>query len=210
METSWRAALQADIEFALAGVKGEFAVGLRLTSGRTVLAVDRFAICSLCYRQVDDQLLFAESADLLADATPEIDPQAIFDYLYFHVIPSPRTIYKGIYRLPPGHFAVFENGQLRVAPYWVPKFEEQASGADFDSLKQEFRSILQNAVSRELDHDHAGLFPERRHRQLHRGRHGGPGRWRSGEHLLDRFRRAGLRRDGVRAAGGQSLQDRAP
>jgi hypothetical protein len=34
-------------------------------------------------------------ADELAEARPGIDPQAIFDYLYFHCIPSPRTIFAG-------------------------------------------------------------------------------------------------------------------
>ena len=88
------------------------------------LSVDRFAIHSLCYRVVDGQLRFAARADDLADASTQIDPQAIFDYLYFHVIPSPRTIYKDIYRLPPGHSAAMENGQVKVTANWVPKFDE--------------------------------------------------------------------------------------
>jgi asparagine synthase (glutamine-hydrolysing) len=82
----------------------------------------------------------------LADASTEIDPQAIFDYLYFHVIPSPRTIYKGIYRLPPAHYALFENGQLTVAPYWVPSFEEQRKPS-FAALKDEFRQLLRDSVA---------------------------------------------------------------
>ncbi len=89
------------------------------------LSVDRFGVHSLCYRVDDGRLRFAARADELADASTEIDPQAIFDYLYFHSIPSPRTIYKGIHRLPPGHQAVMENGRLTATPYWQPRFEEQ-------------------------------------------------------------------------------------
>lgn len=117
---AWERAFREKGMFAPASVAGDFAIGLSDVGGRTFLAVDRFAIRSLCYRQVGDQLLFAERADELADATVEIDPQAVFDYFYFHVIPSPRTIYKGIYRVPPGHCVLFENGQTRVQPYWVP------------------------------------------------------------------------------------------
>ncbi len=147
---AWRTALQGDPKSAVQGVSGDFAVGLREPGGRTFLAVDRFAIRTLCYQVVGDQLRFAARADELVDAGTEIDPQAIFDYLYFHVIPSPRTIYKGIFRLPPGHYAVFEKGQLTVASYWVPTFEEQRS-ASFDALKDEFRQLLRDAVATQLD-----------------------------------------------------------
>ena len=99
---AWHEAVTRDARQAAAGVTGDFAVGLHVPDGRIFLAVDRFAIHTLCYRVVDGQLRFAARADELADASTPIDPQAIFDYLYFHVIPSPRTIYKGIYRLPPG------------------------------------------------------------------------------------------------------------
>ena len=111
----------------------------------------------MCYRQVGDQLLFAERADELADATVEIDPQAVFDYFYFHVIPSPRTIYKGIYRVPPGHCVLFENGQTRVQPYWVPEFTENGMPS-FEQRRQEFRELLQKAVARQLDGGKAGCF----------------------------------------------------
>ena len=154
---AWREALANDAKSALAGVTGDFAVGLQAPGGRTVLAVDRFAIQTLCYRVVDGQLRFAARADALADADTPIDPQAIFDYLYFHVIPSPRTIYKGIYRLPPGHYGVFENGHLTVAPYWVPAFDE-LQNASFDALKGEFRQLLQEAVATQLDGSKPACF----------------------------------------------------
>jgi asparagine synthase (glutamine-hydrolysing) len=147
---AWRQAVAMGPKAAAAGVTGDFAIGLREPGGRTFLAVDRFAICTMCYRVTNGQLQFAARADELADADTDIDPQAIFDYLYFHCIPSPRTIYKGIYRLQPGHYAVFENSQLTVEPYWAPSFEELKSPT-FDSLKNEFRQLLRDAVSTQLD-----------------------------------------------------------
>lgn len=157
---------------ALAGVTGDFAVGMPLADGSTLLAVDRFGIQSLCYRVDQGQLRFAARADALADANTPVDPQAIFDYLYFHVIPSPRTIYQGIFRLPPGHMAVFDQGHLTVQRYWTPVFEEPRS-ASFDSLKAEFQQLLVDAVAAQLGHGRPACFLSGGYRQLDRGRHGG-------------------------------------
>lgn len=135
-----------------ASMRGPFAVGLHSdTTDQTFLAVDRFAQRTLCYRVHLGKLEFAERADTLGGASAELDPQAIFDYLYFHCIPSPRTIFKGVHRLPPGHYAWFEGGRLTVAPYCVPTFSEPTSPLSFNALREEFRATLQAAVARQFD-----------------------------------------------------------
>lgn len=141
----------------LQNVRGDFAVGLTDAGGRTWLAVDRFAVRSLCYRVDGDRIRFAERADDLADANTEIDPQAIYDYLYFHVIPSPRTIFKNIFRLPPGHYALFEGGRLTSGRYWLPEFNE-IKKPDFKALQAEFRQLLEDGVRRQLDGTKPGCF----------------------------------------------------
>ena len=159
VEYAWRVALeQHGPERATAGVTGDFAVGLTDSQGRSFLAVDRFAVNSLCYRLTDGRIEFAERADQLAGDTPDLDPQAIFDYLYFHCIPSPRTIYKGVFRLPPGHYAWFDKGQLTVAPYWVPEFREPPGAVSFEALKSEFRGLLRDAVTSHLDGSKPACF----------------------------------------------------
>ena len=157
VEAAWRSAIQKSGKKAPENVSGDFAVALREPDGKVFLAIDRFAIRTLCYRQSGNQLLFAERADELADATTEIDQQAIFDYLYLHAIPSPRTIFKGVYRVPPAHYVLFENGQLTVAPYWIPEFEDNRP-ASFEALRDEFRHLLQQATERQLDGGKAGAF----------------------------------------------------
>lgn len=154
---AWQQLITAHGLDAVNDVSGEFAVGFFDAEGKGYLAVDRFAICSLCYRVDQGKLRFSLRAEDLADATTEIDPQAIFDYLYFHVIPSPRTIFKGIHRLPPGHCAIFENGKITVKPYWVPTFEEPIKPV-FETLKTEFRQMLQEAVAGQLDGGKPGCF----------------------------------------------------
>lgn len=157
VEAAWRQAFQRFGTKAPEHVSGDFSVACRESCGTVFLAVDRFAIRTLCYRQVGDQLQFAERADDLVDSNTEIDPQAIFDYLYSHVIPSPGTIFKGIYRVPPAHYVLFENGRLTVAPYWIPDFEE-ARPQSFEQLRDEFRALLQQATARQLDGGKAGCF----------------------------------------------------
>lgn len=156
-ESAWREAFQRFGTKAPEQVSGDFSVAFRLPDGGAFLAIDRFAMRSLCYRQVDNQLLFAERADDLVDASTEIDPQAIFDYFYSHAIPSPRTIFKGIYRVPPAHFVLYQNNRLTVEPYWIASFEE-VSPHSFDQLRDEFRALLQQATARQLDGGKAGCF----------------------------------------------------
>jgi asparagine synthase (glutamine-hydrolysing) len=152
LPAAWRNALASGAERAASGVHGNWAIGLRETSGRTFLAVDRFATHSLCYRIVDGHLHFAERADELAALPPAagIDPQALFDYLYFHAIPSPRTIFKGVHRLPPGHFLWFERNAATIRPYWSPLFDEVREPR-FDELAKEFRRLVRGAVELQLD-----------------------------------------------------------
>ena len=112
---------------------------------------------SLCLRVDGNTLHFAERADQLAGSGAALDPQALFDYLYFHVIPSPRTVFQGVQRLPPGHFAIFRDGVLTVQPYWVPSFRP-AREPSFDGLRDEFRGLLRGAVAHQLDGSPAACF----------------------------------------------------
>lgn len=154
---AWRDLMAHKAPGETINVKGDFAVGLRDSTGRTFLAVDRFSIQTLCYRVDNGQLRFASRADELRDTATDIDPQALFDYLYFHTIPSPRTIFKNVHRLPPGHYAVFDKGHLTVAAYWRPCFTEQHQ-ASFENKKMGFRQLLQDCVASQLDGTQPACF----------------------------------------------------
>ena len=152
-----QAARQAGGDFAVA--VSTAADGAAGPAPSAFLAVDRFAIRTLCYRVEGGRLRWAERADALADPPVSdravhdgLDPQAIFDYLYFHAIPSPRTVFAGVQRLPPGHCAIWRDGTLSVAPYWQPAFAE-ARAPSFKALRDEFRALLEIAVARQLAGD---------------------------------------------------------
>ena len=154
---AWKTAYANKGPSMLEGVRGNFAVGLRLQDSNVFLAVDRFSVQSLCYRIDGNRLHFSERADEVVGPESAVDPQAIYDYLYFHFIPSPRTIFKDVYRLPPGHYALFENGKLTVNRYWGPQFVEPEK-VDFDTLRDEFRGLLRKSVADLLDGGKPGCF----------------------------------------------------
>jgi asparagine synthase (glutamine-hydrolysing) len=136
---------------------GRFAIGVRDRRGRTLLAVDRFAIDTICYRLLDAGVTAHPRADVAADRGATRDPQAIFDYLYFHDIPAPRTWFEGVARLPAAHRALVENGRASVARWWKPVFAD-GSATPFATLRDEFRALLRDATSRQLDGQRTGTF----------------------------------------------------
>ena len=142
---------------AAALVEGDFAVALDLPDGSIFLAVDRFAVRSLCFHLAGTEVAVAERAEACAPAGAALDLQALFDYLYFHVIPSPRTVFQGVTRLQPGHVAVIRDGQVQDQAYWVPTFEP-AADAPFQNLQTEFRALLAQAVTRQLDGSRPACF----------------------------------------------------
>ena len=140
-------------------VKGPYAVALvDVRARRALLATDRFAIEPLCYAFDGAILSFADRADAVFVKGPaDVDAQAIYDYLYFHVIPAPRTIYRGVSRLRGGHALVVERGSAALRRHWLPKFSE-SDRTPIGELKQRFRSLLHDAVARDASGPGVGSF----------------------------------------------------
>ena len=88
-------------------LNGMFAFAIWDRRKRTLLlARDRVGIKPLYYTVEPRRLLFASELKSILTApgvTPEVDPVALDDYLALEYVPSPRSIFKGIAKLPPGH-----------------------------------------------------------------------------------------------------------
>jgi asparagine synthase (glutamine-hydrolysing) len=147
LDSSFAQALQCGPS-AVALLDGNFAVALATSPQEVVMAVDRFGIETLCWRQDGDMLRVSDRADGVGGT--EIDPQAIYDYLFFHVIPSPRTIFKGVQRLPAGHFGRFDGRAVEMQSFGRLHFQPRAD-IRFEDAKREFRHLLANAVQRQLE-----------------------------------------------------------
>jgi asparagine synthase (glutamine-hydrolysing) len=93
--------------------------------GRLILARDRLGQKPLVYRLEPHRLIFASELKsiLAAPGVPrDVDPGAIDEYLAYLYVPHPNTIFRGIRKLPPAHYAVYEEGRLTINPYWRPDF----------------------------------------------------------------------------------------
>lgn len=143
----------------LSEIHGAFALALiDSVAQRALLAVDRLGIRPLCLARAGSGLVFASSALSVAahrDVAGGIDPQSVYDYLYFHMVPSPRTIHLGVEKLLPGQYAVFENGRLDRGFYWHMRYG--IGGASQPQLAEEFRGVLRDGVRRALARPHRKL-----------------------------------------------------
>jgi asparagine synthase (glutamine-hydrolysing) len=132
-------------------LSGMFAVALwdrRL--GRLVLARDRMGIKPLYYAVDRGALLFASDVPALYRApglSREVDPAALRYYLAVRAVPAPRTMFRAVRKLLPGHLVVCDaSGPRPPSSFWSlegcrpggPESEEEAA--------QEVRVRLQRAV----------------------------------------------------------------
>jgi asparagine synthase (glutamine-hydrolysing) len=134
---------------SLAELGGDFALAIvDLDRQRTLLAVDRSGIRNLVYCFDNGVLAFGANLDALA-AHPivkrRIDAQALYNYVYFHMVPGPGTVYEGVSRLLPGHCALVQAGNIAVKRYWAIEFVEDRSSRMTD-LENEFLSALNTSV----------------------------------------------------------------
>lgn len=130
------------------GLHGAYAIAVVDAAKRQLLLFnDRMAVHGWCHAGSGGRLRVSDRADTLADGAA-IDPQAIFTYLFNHVIPAPDTIYSGVRRLLPGHRLVADAQGTVIEPHWQAVFSA-VEKPNFDALKDEFRGLLQGAVARE-------------------------------------------------------------
>lgn len=100
---------------------------------RLFLARDRVGKKPLFYYLTDRSLAFAsEIKSLLQDAalTPEINLTAMHHYLTYQYVPPPDTMFQHVYKLPPAHTLICEQGKIALERYWdlryVPKLQMDA------------------------------------------------------------------------------------
>ncbi len=131
------------------------------TQRRLFLARDHLGVKPLYYAVLGTQLVFASEikALLVHPLCPrDVDLQAMGDLFTFRYVPSPRTLFRGIMKLPPGHWMILGGGEMRIERYWnwVPV---QRAAAPESELIEEYQQLLQDAVKLQLRSDvPLGLF----------------------------------------------------
>jgi len=110
-------------------LRGMFAFAVWDRRSETLfLARDRLGIKPLYYALAGDgRVYFAselKSITLCNDVVRDIDPLAVEEYFAYGYVPEPRTIYRAVSKLPPGHTLTLRRGAGAAATreYWDVPF----------------------------------------------------------------------------------------
>lgn len=126
---------------------------------RAILAIDRGGIERLCFAQAGGGLVFSTSARAVARhpaVRAQVNRQALFEYLYCHMVPSPDTAFTGVEKLQPAEILNFGPNGSRRDFYWRLGYDTTV--ARTPELHQRFRELVGQAVARQNDTAPTGAF----------------------------------------------------
>ncbi len=123
-------------------------------TGRLTLARDRLGIKPLYLAESGKRLRFASSLPAIlaaGDTDTSIDPIGLHHYMSFHaVVPPPYTVLKGVRKLPPATYAVFDaDGTRKDTTYWKVDFTRE--GEDLGRSAEEWRDLVYDALALSID-----------------------------------------------------------
>jgi asparagine synthase (glutamine-hydrolysing) len=138
--------------------KGMFAFAIAdRETGVVTLARDRLGIKPLYLAETPGRLRFASTVRALVaagDVDTDIDRHALHHYMSFHsVVPAPRTIYKGVRKLPPATVRVIQPAGTYVDTlYWSPDFRRDPArgGWSAEDWQDALLDSLRTAVARRM------------------------------------------------------------
>jgi asparagine synthase (glutamine-hydrolysing) len=128
------------------------------------LARDRLGVKPLYYAQLSDgPWIFGSElkALLVHPGLPRvIDPLAVEDYFAYGYVPEPRTIFKGVYKLPPGFTLSLKRGGTASAPteYWDVPFKPGASLTEQEASDELIRRLRESVKLRMVSDVPLGAF----------------------------------------------------
>jgi len=138
--------LARDGRACLGALVGMFAFGCwDAGARRLLLARDRLGIKPLYYRVLPDGIAFAsELKALTVLGTPPIEASAVRDYLFHGYVPAPKSIYRGICKLPAGHSLTWQDGRIEIEPYWRPSsaIVERGAADTVSALDELLRKVI--------------------------------------------------------------------
>ena len=145
---------------AFAHLDGMFGIALWDRRARSlVLARDRFGEKPLFYSlqsgETGLRLLFASELKALLVVPGfkrEVAPEAVRSYLCFGYVPMPRSIFRNVQKLPPGHSLRFFDGRLELRRYHRLELEPKHQ-IDEREAEEQLASLLDEAVKTRLVSD---------------------------------------------------------
>jgi asparagine synthase (glutamine-hydrolysing) len=123
---------------------------------RLFLSRDRVGVRPLFYTRTRTSFVFAsEIKAILAHPQVErtLDLQALDQVFSFWCTLPPRTMFKGIHELPPGHSMVIEDRELSVSPYWRLDYSSVNPCIREDDCAEQLLELLRDATKIRLRSD---------------------------------------------------------
>lgn len=149
--------LNAFIEWgtdSLNKLNGMFAFAVWDKHERTLtLARDRAGIKPLYFAQVGENFIFASEIKAILAAKlfrPELDLEALHQYLTFLWAVPPHTLFKNIWQLPPAHFLTWKDGEIITKEWWDVSFDEIETGKSENEWREQVLETLEKVVKMEM------------------------------------------------------------
>ncbi|MDP8230809.1 MAG: asparagine synthase (glutamine-hydrolyzing) [Candidatus Gorgyraea atricola] len=125
---------------------------------KLVVARDRLGVKPLYYTVSDSRLLFASEVKAIIgieEISRDINMQALDYYLSLNYIPSPLTMFKDIYKLPPASFLTLHKGRVNISKYWdITYKKDSGNGVKKEGYYCEaILGLLEEAVKKRLVSD---------------------------------------------------------
>ena len=122
---------------------------------RLFLARDRIGKKPLFYYWDGKLFAFAsELQGLLAlDIPRDVDLSAIHQYLAYQYIPAPKSAFKNVFKLPPAHYLILEDGDITIQKYWDIDFSKKITVIDERELAENIYERLKESVRERLISD---------------------------------------------------------
>lgn len=119
---------------------------------------DRIGIKPLYYFYDGKNFAFSSElkgiTSLCSNIEFEVDNTAIYDYLNYLYIPEPKTYYKNVYKLLPGHRLLFDMKSQKIvknSSYWKLDVNPyQGSQRKKEDIMDELRTLVQEAVRKQM------------------------------------------------------------
>lgn len=142
---------------------GMFAFAIWNTTSRQLfLARDHLGIKPLYYTQIGTRILFgSEIKALLQDSScrREVDHKSLIDLFTFRYVPSPRTLFRGIQKLPPAHWMTISEKETRIERFWHSRPPLSPLKKSEGEFVEEYQHLVQDAIRLQLRSDvPLGLF----------------------------------------------------
>jgi asparagine synthase (glutamine-hydrolysing) len=146
-------------EACLTRLRGMFAFAVwDMRTSRIYLARDHVGVKPLYYgfTRTGDLVFASELKGLMAHPEVErsLDPQALEEYLAFGYVPDPKSIYKGIFKLPPAHWLSWHAGEPPPVShaYWDLPFQVDTT-LELTNASSELRRLLDDSVTSQMISD---------------------------------------------------------